>query len=126
MKVAALVVSGLLSLGQCGARIPEAMPGVEHCAALMPVAVAAGWPTAELKKLSRVIWRESRCDPAAYNGTGPDDSYGLVQINLKGYLWRGRAVLCGLTERADLFDPATNLRCALVLWQRSGWSPWRM
>ena len=126
MKAVALLVSGLLSLGQCGARVPEALPGVEHCASMMPVAVAAGWPTTELKKLSKVMWRESKCEPGAHNGKGLDDSYGLLQVNVKGYLWKGRAVLCGLTEKGDLFDPATNLRCALVLWKRSGWSPWRL
>lgn len=126
MKAAALLVSGLLSLSQCGARVPELLPNVEHCAALMPAAVAVGWPQIELKKLSRVMWRESRCNPHAHNGTGLDDSYGLVQINLKGYLWKGRAQMCGLTERADLFDATTNLRCALILWQRSGWLPWRV
>lgn len=82
------------------------------------------WPT-----LRRVIGVETgdTCDPDAFNGNGKtrDNSWGLTQINTYGDLWPDRQQLCGLTEPADLLDPRTNLRCAHLLQQRSGWRPWR-
>lgn len=72
--------------------------------------------------------RESHCDPGAFYD-GPNDlSYGLLQINTQGYLWsgyQGVQDLCGVTSRAQLFDPETNIRCAKALYDKYGLKPWR-
>ena len=93
-------------------------------------AVSLGWPLAELPELSRIVWRESRCLPEAYNGKDPNGgSYGLMQIN--GY-WctanslhpRGYLARIGVHDCQQLFDPLVNLQAAYTIWQLSGWSPW--
>lgn len=103
------------------------LPAVEwRCPEMLRVAVAVGWPTNVLPTLDRVLWRESRCDPTATNLVPPDQSYGLMQVNVRGALWPDRQGKCGLTAPEDLLDPAVNLSCGLVLWHESGWSPWGM
>jgi hypothetical protein len=101
-------------------------PDTSRCESVETLAASIGWPDSEIRTLSYVAYRESRCIPTAYNGTGRDRSYGLVQINLKGSLWKHRSDLCGLTAHEDLFHPETNLRCAHKLWELSGWAPWNM
>lgn len=96
-------------------------PNVERWHAL---ALAVGWPEAEWEWLSCVVARESRGDPNAYNGRGPDASVGLAQLNTKGYLW-GWFVALGLTDRAQLFNPTTNLYAARAMFLQFGRKPWR-
>ena len=72
-----------------------------------------------------IIHRESRCQPAAHNPNGADNSYGLLQLNTKGALWGELASMCGLTNREQLFDPETNIACASKLYARYGGRPWR-
>lgn len=96
-------------------------PNVERWHAL---ALAVGWPEAEWAWLSCVVARESRGDPNAYNGRGPDASVGLAQLNTKGYLW-GWFVALGLTDRAQLFNPTTNLYAARAMFLQFGRKPWR-
>lgn len=105
-----------------GRRFPEA----SRCHEIESLASEVGWPADEIRTVSYVAYRESRCIPTAYNGKGRDRSYGLVQINTKGSLWEHRRDLCGLNEREDLFVPAVNLSCAHKLWLRSGWAPWNL
>jgi len=71
-----------------------------------------------------VMYRESRCNPNAYNGSGRDRSYGLVQINTYGSLWGELARRCGLSTPEQLFDPATNIACAADLYRTYGTRPW--
>lgn len=101
-----------------------AVPGDWQCPDAVNVAAAVGWPAEELPSVDAVVWRESRCTPEAYNGQNRDRSYGLTQINTKGDLWPDRRDLCGLQVPTQLWDSATNLTCALRLWERSGWGPW--
>lgn len=100
------------------------VPGDWQCPDAVNTAAAVGWPADELAALDAVVWRESRCQPDAYNGRNRDRSYGLMQINTKGDLWPDRRDLCGLGVPPDLWDPATNLTCGLHLFRRSGWGPW--
>ena len=70
------------------------------------------------------MFLESSCDPLKYNGTGPDSSHGLMQLNVKGPLLLDRLKVCNLTTVRSLWDPLTNLRCAHALYLRDGWKPW--
>ncbi len=57
-----------------------------------------------------VAMRESRANPRAHNDnprTG-DDSYGLFQINMRGYLGPARRQKYVLDWNGDLWDPVTN------------------
>lgn len=93
-------------------------------------AISVGWTSEEWKKLRWIIAREtgSTCDPSVYNGNEAtrDRSYGLLQINMRGYLEADRLARCGLTSKEQLWDPVVNLRCGRVLFELAGWDPWRM
>lgn len=107
------------------------------CAEWYSTALAVGW-TAELwPRLAKIMFRESRCIPSAFN---PDDPYGgslgLVQINMfwckahrgnkQGYLQSASII----TDCKNLLDPAINLRAALAIYNYAeqrhggGWNPW--
>tara|TARA_Y100000356_G_C11261088_1_gene293595 strand:+ start:102 stop:869 length:768 start_codon:yes stop_codon:yes gene_type:complete len=104
-----------------------------ECPEWMDVARSAGWPEEQLRKLSYVIYRESRCDPNAFNGADPiGGSLGLIQINRywctsnvywpDGYL---QVRDSGVTTCDDLYDPYVNLRSGYHIWvTEGGWSPW--
>lgn len=111
---------------------PIEEPGImHHCPQFEAEAVRQGWPIDQLDRLDHIMWRESRCRPDAYN---PDDpaggSYGLLQIN--GFWSRPSTfwpdgwlqTKIGLTAVEELYDPATNLRAALFIYNNSGWNPW--
>lgn len=92
------------------------------------LAVNLGWPVSEYNKLIQVITRESNGIALAHNSKDPmTGSYGLMQIN--GFWCRGansylqKAGL--LTSCEMLLDPQVNLRAGLIIFTRSGWSPWR-
>jgi hypothetical protein len=92
------------------------------------LAVNLGWPVEEYDTLVKVITRESNGIAIAHNTADPmTGSYGLMQIN--GFWCRGansylqKAGL--LTSCEMLLDPQINLRAGLIIFTRSGWSPWR-
>ena len=92
------------------------------------LAVNLGWPVEEYKKLVMVITRESNGIATSHNTKDPiTGSYGLMQIN--GFWCNGansflqKAGL--LTSCEMLLDPQINLRAGLIIYTRSGWSPWR-
>lgn len=91
------------------------------------LAVNLGWPVEQYKKLVMVITRESNGIATSHNTKDPmSGSYGLMQIN--GFWCRGansylqKASL--LTSCEMLLDPQINLRAGLIIYTRSGWSPW--
>jgi hypothetical protein len=92
------------------------------------LAVNLGWPVSEYNQLIRVITRESNGIATAHNSDDPNGgSFGLMQIN--GFWCRGtnsylqKAGL--LTSCEMLLDPQINLRAGLIIFNRSGWSPWK-
>ena len=92
------------------------------------LAVNLGWPVEQYKKLVMVITRESNGIATSHNTKDPmSGSYGLMQIN--GFWCKGpnsflqKAGL--LTSCEMLLDPQINLRAGLIIFTRSGWSPWR-
>ena len=93
------------------------------CAQYVADAITAGWPADQAPMLARVMYRESRCIPTAYNGkdTG-GGSYGLLQMNGQHKLWLMQ--LGYINSLDDLFNPDINLRAALHLYGMVGWSAW--
>jgi hypothetical protein len=99
------------------------------CGEWHDLAISVGFNETEWDVLKQIIARETgdtcRADVLNDNVKTRDNSWGLTQINTLGDLWPGRQQMCGLTEPADLLDPAVNLACARKLYERSGWAPWR-
>ena len=104
------------------------------CAQWFSTALNAGWPndTETLKTLSKIMWRESRCEPTACSTSDsgrPCADYGLIQANWFAHnkWWTSM----GLTPD-DMFDPHTNLHWAWLLYSgreakgQCGWQPWRL
>jgi len=98
------------------------------CQQFSALAVNLGWPVEQRDKLEMVMHRESRCTPNAHNKKDTvGQSYGLMQVNsfwCKGpnsYLQKAGLV----TSCENLLHAETNLKAGLIIWTRSGWSPWR-
>lgn len=103
------------------------------CQEWIPLAVEVGWPRDRilLNRLGEIMWRESRCDPNAFNPKDPNGgSHGLTQINGFWIDWLNQS---GITVEAaqSFYDPALQLRAALAIHTYSiykngdGWHPWR-
>lgn len=78
----------------------------------------AGWDESEWDTAKWIIYRESRCNPLAFNGVDA----GLLQIN---EIHRERVESYGLVFPDSLFDGETNLWVANMLWMDYGWLPWK-
>lgn len=113
-----------------GSVTPHAAPAGSRCPQHYGAAMAAGWTPAQWPRIDYIMYRESRCQPGVHNGKGRDNSYGLMQLNMKALKsWVGPLVGWDFTR---LFDPYTNLSVARNLYGRAqkmfgcGWHPWRM
>lgn len=106
--------------------VPTTLPATD-CAEWYPLAMQVGWPAEEWPAVSKIMWRESRCNPLAHNGNDPKHgtvlgSISLLQINTywctpskwseRGWL-QDRGVL---DKCEDLFDAETNLRAGLLIY----------
>ena len=109
-----------------------------RCGEWYDLAASVGWPSSQWPILSKVLYRESRCNWNSHNKTDPSSgSRGLMQIN--GYWcrksqWTDRGWLqdMGILNTCDdLFNPTINLRAGLAIWKYGeekhgcGWrGPW--
>ena len=118
------------------------VPATAHCPQWWGLAVEAGWHADSMPTLDYVIWRESRCQPGAYNTTLNRDKskdIGLTQINDRSwclptrYYPNGYLQTIGVLDTVgceQLFDPLTNLQAAKALYdysqetQGDGFAPW--
>ena len=93
------------------------------CAEYVADAITAGWPADQAPMLARVMFRESRCNPLAWNGKDSNGgSRGLMQINGTHETW---LIMQGIiTKLDDLFYPDVNIKAALHLYRIVGWSAW--
>lgn len=111
------------------------------CQEWLPLAIGQGWSTDRdmAEKLMSIMWRESRCQTDAFNADDPNGgSLGLLQINQfwcrpSAYTETGWLQdMDILTDCDELFDPATNLRAGVAIFEYSldrngyGWHPWRL
>jgi hypothetical protein len=77
------------------------------------------WPDELEERALEIAFRESRYVPTAKNSC----CYGIFQIYWKVH--RSWLADLGITDDQQLYDPATNARAALALYERSGgWGPW--
>ena len=104
------------------------------CEQVFDTAKAIGWPVDQLGMVVAIAYRESRCQPDAYNAKDPNGgSYGTMQLNgfwcqpsrywPNGYL-QAHGLLSSCT---DLYDRETNLRSALAIYRYSNcWRAWSL
>jgi hypothetical protein len=93
------------------------------CAEYVADAITAGWPADQAPVLARVMYRESRCNPMAWNGKDSNGgSRGLLQINGIHETWLIEAGI--ITKLDDLFYPDVNIRAAVHLYRMVGISAW--
>lgn len=92
---------------------------------LYTLAISAGLTPARAKTAAAIAISESGGNPAAHNTSGPDNSYGLWQINMKGSLGPARLKQLGLSSADQLLDPATNAHAMAVLSKKgTDFRPW--
>lgn len=87
-------------------------------------ATGAGFTGDDANIAVAVALAESGGDPNSHNSTPPDDSYGLMQINMLGSLGPARRKQFGLSSNTQLYDPATNMKAAKAIQGSSGWHAW--
>lgn len=111
-----------------GSITPYVAPLGSLCPDHFGAAMQAGWAETDWSRLDAIIYRESRCQPTAYNGYGPDNSYGITQLNMKAHRsWVGPLVGWDFNR---LYDPVVNLTVARQLYFKAvdyygcGWQPW--
>ncbi len=77
-----------------------------------------GWDVA---RMSRIMYRESRCDPTAHRTDS--GSSGLLQILVSHCRWLQQQMgePCSLSR---LLDPTYNIRAGAVLWREQGYQAW--
>ena len=106
----------------------------DACQTVFNMARHVGWPEHELTQLVAIAYRESRCQPNAFNPTDPNGgSAGVMQINYfwckpSSYYANGYLQAYGLLRTCDdLFDLEDNLRSALAIYRYSnGWRAWSL
>lgn len=84
----------------------------------------AGFSGNDVNIAVAVALAESGGDPKTHNATPPDNSYGLMQINMLGTMGPDRRKTYGLKSNDDLYDPATNMRVAYGIFKNNGWKAW--
>lgn len=142
-KLRAIVISLAVLVGAAGgsdraAAVSEAR-SKNVCNGWIDLASFVGWREKELETLRRVLFRESRCMPNAFNPNDPmGGSHGLLQINSfwckpTRYWPEGYLQAFGIVDTCqDLYEPAKNLRAGLLIWNYAnrshgnGWSPWSL
>lgn len=104
-------------------------PSGSRCPQFYNEAINAGWSSSHWEKLDYIMWRESRCIPNVHNTVARDNSYGLLQLNMKAHKsWVGPLVQWNFNA---LFDAETNLRIGKVLYDKAkavygcGLQPWK-
>ena len=106
----------------------------DACQTVFDMARHVGWAEQDLTQLVAVAYRESRCNPAAFNANDPNGgSAGVMQINYfwckpSSYYANGYLQAYGLLRTCDdLFDLEDNLRSALAIFRYSnGWRAWSL
>lgn len=98
---------------------------LRHVSTLTPEEIAqhahdAGFRGDDLATAVAVAMAESGGNTQAHNGVGPDDSYGLWQINMEGDLGPARRDAFGLNADRELYDPATNAQAAHDIYSDRG------
>lgn len=117
-----------------GSVIELIAPDWSRCPQHYGAALQAGWSASDWDKIDYIMYRESRCNPNVQTDISDgyifrnDDSWGLMQINLKAHRsWVGPIVGWNFNL---LYDPVVNLSVARKMYFQAvdyygcGWRPW--
>jgi len=78
-----------------------------------------------VKPFSYIGWRESRCNPKAWNRHDPaSGSYGVWQINGSWTSLTAEVCRTAWGDRTALWNPTCNVRVAQRLFREDGFRPW--
>jgi hypothetical protein len=77
--------------------------------------LAAHSPGWDITRMSRIMYRESRCQPDAANAC----CHGLLQMHEMHVGW-----INAVDTASDYYDPTANIRAAAELWTASGYGAW--
>lgn len=93
---------------------------------LISLAQQAGFQGTAAQTAAAIAMAESGGNTQAYNPQGADNSYGLMQINMKGALGPQRLKQFSISSNEALYDPAANMRAAYSVYKSAGnsFSPW--
>src|SRR5436309_6417798 len=78
-------------------------------------AYRAGFRGEALTTAVAIALAESGGNTRAHNGTPPDNSYGLWQVNMLGSMGPARRKEFGLDSNNDLFNPDENAKAAYAI-----------
>ena len=88
----------------------------------------AGFDSSISPTIAAISLAESGGNPMAHNPRYPDNSYGLMQVNMldePGYqLGAERRRRYGLQSNDQLFDPLTNMKAAKDIYDSQGLGAW--
>lgn len=88
-------------------------------------AYSAGFRGQDLTVATAIAMAESGGNPAAHNGTPPDNSYGLWQINMLGAMGPERRKQFHLQDNDELKNPDTNAKAAYdISGKGNDFTPW--
>ncbi|HYN33789.1 MAG TPA: hypothetical protein VES40_14280 [Ilumatobacteraceae bacterium] len=107
------------STGATASTAPPPPPATTAGPGEVEAVIRSVWPDELEERALEIARRESNYNPRAKNSC----CYGVFQV----YWSVHRSWLSGIgvTSADQLYDPATNARAALVLYERSGgWGPW--
>ena len=101
------------------------------CPQFWGLGVLAGFTVEEMVTVDKLMWRESRCQPAAWNRDDPNGgSRCAMQVNGSWTRWlRDKRIL---DIPADLFAPAVCMAAARAIFEYGvdkhgwGWYPWAL
>lgn len=115
-------IAGLGS-GQVSAapRVPGKVNSMQEIARTW---IAAGGDPSKAALMTAIAMAESSGRQEAHNPVGPDNSYGLWQINMIDNLGAARRAQYGLSSNEQLWDPLTNAKAAVDILNSSGISAW--
>ena len=128
----AQAAAGVLGGGRGGALGPSNLRagsvggGQLNVGTLVGLAKAAGFSDRDAQIMAAIAMAESGGRSGAFNGNAAtgDKSYGLWQVNMLGAMGPERRRQFGISNNAQLFDPATNANAARQVYQSQGFGAW--
>jgi hypothetical protein len=119
-----LALAAPAALNQCD---HEAAPVKGRCTQWE--AKLAEYPDWDVARMSRIMHRESRCQPGAISRTS---DYGLLQVHVNRATFEvamrtgfdSLAYECEISEAHDLLDADKGIECAHDLFRAFGYRPW--
>lgn len=114
------------ALGASTLRAGAVGGGQLNVGTLVGLAKAAGFNDRDARIMAAIAMAESGGRSGAFNGNAAtgDKSYGLWQVNMLGAMGPERRRQFGISNNAQLFDPATNANAARQVYQSQGFGAW--